>query len=248
MNNIYFKSLDIFIDSGELIGIIGPNGCGKSVFLKMISGRVKTDDIFIDKKNINDYNLEYKKNNIVCVFDDDIYNTSNVSDELKYYLSKLNFDKTIISSKVENFIKYFDLDNISCESFDNLGIESKVFIKILSLLIIEPTLICIDDLLTYLGISKKMKILNFIKERNITLLSVTSNMEELLLFDKVLVMNKGKKEVFGKVDDVLNNELLIKDIGLALPFIYDINSLLKSYELIDKEYLIYKELVNILWK
>lgn len=248
MEKILFKNLDLLINNGELIGIIGPNGSGKTVFLKMICGKIRNEYIFIDNKNINEYTIVYKKKNIVCVFDDNIYNTDNACDEIRYYLKKLNVISSEIEDKVKYFTEYFNLENLINSNFSLLSVENRVFIKILSLLIINPCIICIDDLLTYLSIDKKIKILNYIKDNNITLLNVTSNMEELLLFDKILVMNKGKKEVFDTVDKVLNNEKLFKDLGLNLPFIYDINNLLKSYELIDVNHIVYKDLVNMLWK
>lgn len=248
MKSITFKNLDIVVNSGELVGIIGPNGSGKTNFLKMICGRIRNDYISIDDQNINNYSLEYKKNNIVCVFDDNIYNTDNVKDELKYYLSKLMLNSVEIDNRVNDFVEFFSLDNLMGKSFINLSIEDRIYIKILSLLIIVPSLFCIDDLLTYLNKDKIIKILNYISGKNITLLCVTSNMEELLLFDKVLVLNKGKKEIYDSNIKVLENESLFKDLGMALPFIYDINSLLKDYELINENHIVYRELVDLLWK
>ena len=102
MKNITFKNLDITINSGELIGIIGPNASGKTCLLRMISGRVQNDYINIDAKNINNYSLEYKRNNIVCVFDDNIYNTHCVRSELRYYLEKLFLREEKINAKKEN--------------------------------------------------------------------------------------------------------------------------------------------------
>ena len=125
-----------------------------------------------------------------------------------------------------------------CEVYGNYGIGKIEY----------ACLFCIDDLLTYLELDRKIKILNYIKEKNITLLNVTSNMEELLYMDKILVMNKGKKEIFDKTEVVLDREDIFKDLGLSLPFIYDINNLLKSYELINDTHIIEKELVDLLWK
>lgn len=246
MKEIHIKNLDIKINSGDLINMIGSNGSGKTVILKMISGRVKNDSIFIDNKNISEYSLEYKKNNIVSVFDDDVFFNEYVKDELRYYLNKLN--KSNIEDTIKYFINYFDLENIIDFNINELRIEDKMYVKILSLLIINPILFCIDDLLTYLSIDKKHKILNYIKDNNITLLNITSNMEELLLLDKILVINKGKKELFDDTKIILSNENIFKELGLNLPFIYDINSMLKSYDLIKDKHIISKELVDMLWK
>ena len=248
MKNITFKNLDITINSGELVGIIGPNASCKTNFLKMICGRIKNEDINIDEHNINNYSLEYKRNNIVCVFDDNIYNTDNVKDELKYYLEKLFLNKDEIDNRINDFIEYFNLKDLIDKKFINLSTEDRIYIKILSLLVIVPSLFCIDDLLTYLNRDKKIKILNYIKDKNITLLSVSSNMEEVLLFDKVLILNKGKKVIFDKTINVLENENLFKELGISLPFIYDINNMLKDYELINENHIVYRELVDLLWK
>lgn len=248
MKNIIFKNLDITINSGELIGIIGPNACGKTSFLKMICGRLHNDFIYIDEKNVNNYSLEYKKNNIVCAFDDNIYNTDNVKDELKYYLEKLNITIEEIENRIKDFIEYFNLEELLYKGFINLSTEDRIYIKILSLLIIVPSLFCIDDLLTYLSKDKKIKILNYIKDKNITFLNVTNDMEELLLLDKVLILNKGKKVVYDKTINVLETERLFKELGITLPFIYDLNNMLKDYELINKSHIVYRELVDLLWK
>lgn len=242
------KHLNVNINSSELVGVIGTNGCGKTILLKMICGKFKNNNICIDNIDINQYSLDYKRNNIVCVFDDNIYNTNNPLDELKYYLNKINNNKIDIDNRINDFIDYFKLEDIIEKDFIDLNTEDRIYIKILSLLIIMPSLFCIDDLLTYLELDRKIKILNYIKEKNITLLNVTSNMEELLYMDKILVMNKGKKEIFDKTEVVLDREDIFKDLGLSLPFIYDINNLLKSYELINDTHIIEKELVDLLWK
>lgn len=246
--NINIKHLNINIKSGELVGVIGTNGCGKTILLKMICGKFRNDNIYINDKNINQYSLEYKKNNIVCVFDDNIYNTNNVFDELKYYLNKININELDIENRINDFIEYFKLNDIIEKEFIDLNIEERIYIKLLSLLIILPSLFCIDDLLTYLDLDKKIKILNYIKDKNITLINVTSNMEELLYMDNILIMNKGKKEIYDKTNIVLNKEDIFKELGLSLPFIYDINNLLKSYELVSDTHIIEKELVDLLWK
>lgn len=246
MKNIKFKNLDITINSGELIGVIGPNGSGKTLLLKMICGRIKNNYFYIDNKNVNYYSLDFKRNNIVCVFNDNLYKTSNVLDELKYYLEILKCND--IDERINDFINYFKLDNIISFTFDKLRLEDRVYVKLLSLLIINPSIYCVDDLFTYLSLDKKNRILNYIKERNITLLSVESNMNDLILYDKLLVLNKGKKEMFDNISVVLKNEVLFNLLGLNLPFTYEINTMLKSYDLIKEDHYNVKDLVDLLWK
>ena len=248
MEKIELKDLDISINSGELISIIGPNGSGKTLILKKLSGKIKNNDIYIDNININKYNLEYKQNNIICILNDTLFNTKTPKEELSYHLNKLNISKEEINNRLNNFIEFFDLENILNNLLINMNVEERFYIKILSLLIIIPNIVCIDNILTYLNKDKKMKILNYIKEKNMTLINVTSDMEELIYFDKILVINKGKKYLFDKTEKVLSNNTIFQELGLNLPFIYDINNLLKEYSLIKENHLIHKELVDLLWK
>lgn len=247
MVNVSFKRYEVNVSSGELVSIIGANGSGKTTFIKRICGKLNNQDLFINNKSISEYSLDYKKHNIACVFSDNRYNTESFSLELEYYLVKL-FDKDECRDRINYFIEYFNLDNIYNKKIIDLTNEDRVYLKILSLLIIKPIIFCIDDMLVYLSNEKKERILNYIKENDIILFSVISNMEEILKYDKVLVINKGERKLFDDVKNVLKDENLFKELGLSLPFIYDISNLLKSYDLIENDHIIEKELVDVLWK
>lgn len=247
MVNVNFKRYEVNVSSGELVSIIGVNGSGKTTFIKRICGKLNNQDLFINNKSISEYSLDYKKHNIACVFSDNRYNTESFSLELEYYLVKL-FDKNECRDRINCFIEYFNLDSVYDKKIIDLTNEDRVYLKILSLLIIKPIIFCIDDMLVYLNNEKKERILNYIKENDIILFSVISNMEEILKYDKVLVINRGEKELFDDVKNVLKDENLFKELGLSLPFIYDISNLLKSYDLIENDHIIEKELVDVLWK
>ena len=153
-----------------------------------------------------------------------------------------------IDYRIKEFKDFFKLDNILKSDFEDMSLEDRNYIKILSLLIIKPSIFCIDDLLTYLNRDKKTNILNYIKANEITLLNITSDMEELFLYDKILVMNKGYKYDFDLSKNILKNEKLFKDLGLNMPFIYDLNIMLKEYGLINELHIVHKELIDLLWK
>lgn len=248
MKTIYIKELDVSIKSGELIGIIGPNGSGKTRILKKLCGKVSNNDIFIDDKSISEYSLDYKRNNIVSILNSMHFNTTNVYDELIYNLKLLKYNDLEIKRRFENFKEYFKLKNINSFKINEMSIEEKVFIKILSLLIINPKLIAIDDLLTYLNYEKKQLIINYIKEKNMIFICATSNMEEILYFDKIILMDKGKKVLFNDLNEFLKNEKNFSNYNLEMPFIYSLNNLLKDYELIKENHIVYKELTDVLWK
>jgi energy-coupling factor transport system ATP-binding protein len=85
-------------------------------------------------------------------------------------------------------------------------------------------------------------------EQGITLINVTSNMEDLLFTDYTLCLYKKIIAVYGKTMEVIKNEKVLKRIGFNLPFIYDLSIQLKLYGLIKKETVNEEKLVNEIWK
>lgn len=245
MKSFSVKNYNFSLNKGDIIAIVGNNNSGKTFFLENIIGKIKNNNIFIDDININKYSISYKKKNIVCIFNNNLFNTTNSKDELEYYLKYLNiYDIDIIN----DFIIYFKLSNIINKSFKLLTTSERIYIKILSFLIINPSIICIDDLLTYLDNEMKLKIINYIKNKNISLIYVTTNKEELLFSDKIMILNNNKNIMFDYSNIVLKNNNILEENGVSVPFIYNINNLLLNYNLINDYHLVKKELVEYLWK
>ena len=242
------KNMNIDINRGELIGVVGPNGSGKTHLLEMIIGRHNNREIYIDDKKITKYSIDYKRKNIVAVFNDDDFYTSSPKDEIRYFLNKVNYNNNDIDSKVVDFINYFNIGEILNKDYSDIDYEEKIYIKILSYLIINPSVFCLDDLLTFLSNERQKRILNYVKDKKIMLISSISNTNELKYYDKLIVLNKGRCIKYDTVSKILSNEQLFNELGLSIPFIYDINSMLKNYGLINESHLIEKDLVDILWK
>ena len=94
----------------------------------------------------------------------------------------------------------------------------------------------------------KLLLLNYLNSKNILLINVTTNMEDVLYTDYVLCIYKGISAIDGKTLDVLENEKLLKRLGLSLPFMVDLSIQLKLYGLINKIYLNKEAMVKNLWK
>ena len=126
--------------------------------------------------------------------------------------------------------------------------NEKILIKILSLLIINPSILGIDNLLTYLTIENKMKLLKYAKENNITILSVTNNKEELLLGNYILIIDNYKVADYGKTEILLKDEKLLSKYGMKMPFIIELSSGLNYYDLLKNDYSDEKTLIGEIWK
>ena len=102
--------------------------------------------------------------------------------------------------------------------------------------------------MSYLDDKRIDKILDYIKDNNITLIYVTTNTEFLLKSDNVVVMNNFKSIMNSNVKSVLNGNSILPYIGLKLPFIVDLSQNLILYDLIDKVMTDDGKLVSKLWK
>lgn len=108
--------------------------------------------------------------------------------------------------------------------------------------------IIFNDVLSFLDLKLKKKLLKYLKEKNIRVINFTSNPEELLIYKYVVVIDAGDILYQGNVSDVLSHEAKLKSLGFALPFVFDLSLQLKSYGLINELYFNDKKLEDELWK
>ena len=249
MDKLVVKKMDVNIElNGLITAVIGPTNSGKTTLLKKLCNRIDNSDVYIDDISIKEYDITFLRNNMVVVLDDDIHYTDTVTDELFFHLNELGYSPSEITSKVENILKYFKMEKLAHEYLDSLYMEDRMMVKILSYLIINPKVFAIDDLMSYLDDKRIDKILDYIKENNITLIYVTTNTEFLLKADNVVVMNNFKSIMNSNVQSVLNGNSILPYIGLKLPFIVDLSQNLILYDLIDKVMTDDGKLVSKLWK
>lgn len=152
------------------------------------------------------------------------------------------------SKKSDEIIKLLNIKDLLESNYEDLGIEDKVLVMITSHLSGEKELIIFDDILSFLNNSLKNKIIKYLKTKKITLINFTSNIEETLLGDNLIVLENSQIVLSGKNIDVLKNEKELKDLGLYLPFIVDLSIQLNLYKLLNKIYIDDKKLMGDLWK
>ena len=250
-----YESLPVFIDlnftlrKDKTLSIIGLSGSGKTTLLKLLNGEMEYEgDILIDDVKVTPDNIEKTKGFISVVFNDNSFLTDTVKEELKYSLEQINIDPKVIKQSVEELNEYFGINKLLNKPIDILSKNDKVLVKILSYAIICPKYIAIDDMLSDLDIRTKILLLNYFNSKNILLINVTSDLEDILYTDYVMCLYKGISGIDGKSLDVLKEEKILKRLGFSLPFMVDLSIQLKLYGLIDKVYLNKEAMVKNLWK
>ena len=121
-------------------------------------------------------------------------------------------------------------------------------LKILSCLNSNNEVFVFMNVLTYLDNDFKERLIRYLKLGNRRIINYTTDIEETLLLDYIVVIHENKVIMEGKKELVLKEEKILKKLGFNLPFAVELSNGLKYYGLVTKTYFNNKELVNDLWK
>ena len=121
-------------------------------------------------------------------------------------------------------------------------------LKILSCLNSNNKIFVFMNVLTYLDSDFKEKVIRYLKLGSKRIINYTTDIEETLLLDYIVVIHENKIIMEGKKELVLKEEKILKKLGFHLPFVVELSNGLKYYGLVTKTYFNNKELVNDLWK
>lgn len=249
MNILEVKDMDISVElNGLITSIIGPASSGKTTLARKLCNRIDNSSVFIDGKCINDYELYFLKRNIAVVMDDNNYETEYVASELIYYQDRLDVNIEDSQKKLEEIAAFFKIKGLLNKKIQSIYMSDKILIKILSLLVINPKVFVIDNLINYLKNDKKILLFKYIKDNGISLINLTTNSEDLLLSDNVVVLNNFKAVISGSPKSILEGNSILPYMGLKLPFVVDLSHNLILYNVVDKIYTDTRKLVDKLWK
>lgn len=136
----------------------------------------------------------------------------------------------------ENFESYKVLDTM--DGFDAIKMQVEVFLS---------KRIVFNEIWYYLSKEEKSELLEILKRRNVSFVNITSNVEDVLYSDYVIVYDDDKKVLEGNKEMVLRNEKLLKRLGYGIPFVVDLSIQLNYYDIFDTVYYDMDKLTEALW-
>lgn len=143
------------------------------------------------------------------------------------------------------------LDKYNCiELIDKkeLTYIDEIKINILKSLSSNKDIIVFYDILNYIDNKTKNEIIKELKENNKQIINYTTEIEESLLLDYLIVVHNNEVIMEGNTKEVLKEEKIIKKLGFKLPLIIELSNGLKYYDVISKTYYSIESLVEDLWK
>ena len=252
-----FKAIDdlsLEVKQGEFVAIIGHNGSGKSTLSKNLNAiLVPTQgDIYIDGMNTKDesklWNIRQTAGMVFQNPDNQIVATV-VEEDVAFGPENLGVEPTLIRERVEDALKSVGIYELKDRQPHLLSGGQKQRVAIAGIIAMRPKCIIFDEATAMLDPSGRKEVMNVIKklnkEENITTLHITHYMEEAVQADRVVVVDKGKKLLEGTPKEVFKNVDLLKEIGLDVPYMTELASLLREEGLdLDDDILTVDEMVD----
>lgn len=225
------KNVNIEIEKGDFVGIIGHTGSGKSTLVQHLNGLVKPtsgkiyfngEDIWENEAKIRD--LRFKVGLVFQYPEYQLFDTT-VESDIAFGPRNMGLSDSEIAERVEMAAYYVGLSNelLKQSPFDLSG-GQKRRAALAGVLAMKPEVLILDEPTAGLDPIGRDTILDrigkFRKESNTTVLLVSHSMEDVAkVADKVLVMNNGEAVMFDTVEKVYSNGEQLHKMGLNIPHI-----------------------------
>ncbi len=224
----FINNLDLKIDDGEMVGIIGNTGCGKSTFVRLIAGLIKSDSgkIIIDGDDITNkkFNKEILRRKLGIVFqfpEMQLFEQTIEKDiffGLKQY--KLTYDEKYKRAKEALELLGLDFERIKDKSPLALSGGEKRKIAIAGILVCKPKYLIFDEPIAGLDCNSKdsfMKLLLALKQNGTTIIIISHNTDYLAEYvDRILVMDGGKIILDDKPNEIFNQTNLLNNLNIGV--------------------------------
>ena len=243
-------NVNIELDKGEFVAIIGHTGSGKSTLVQHLNGLLKPTDgnILLDEKNIHGskstlFDARFRVG--LCfqypeyqLFEETVYK------DIAFGPTNMGLSKGEVDERVRKAAKYVGIpDEMLLKSPFDLSGGQKRRVAIAGVISMEPEILILDEPTSGLDPMGREQILSLVKnyreKTGKTVIIVSHSMEDVARFaTKVIVMNDARVEMTGTVDEVFEKASRLREIGLSVPQITEIFIKLreKGYNVSEKVY------------
>ena len=223
------KDINLKIDDGQFIGIIGHTGSGKSTLIQHLNGliRATSGTIYFNGEDIyaDDYNMKDLRSQVGLVFqypEHQLFETT-IFDDVCFGPKNQGLDKKTVELRAFEALHNVGFpDELYDQSPFDLSGGQKRRVAIAGLLAMKPQVLILDEPTAGLDPAGRDEILNLIakmhKELGITVILVSHSMEDVAKYvERIIVMNSGEVMYDGTPKDVFHHYKELEAIGLAAP-------------------------------
>lgn len=214
------SNISFFADAGQVVGIIGSTGSGKSSLVSLIPHfyDATSGTVFVDGKNVNAYDIDELRSKIGFVMQKAVLFLGTVRDNIKWGKKDATDEEIISALKLaqiyDTIVEKDGLDTVIEQNGGNLSGGQKQRLSIARALVSKPEIIVLDDSSSALDFATEKALREAILslDYNPTLFIVSQRASSILTADKIIVLEDGKIVGMGTSDELLNSCEIYREI------------------------------------
>ena len=250
------KDVSFHVKQGEWLSIVGHNGSGKSTTVRLIDGLLEAEsgDILISGDKLTVDNVWEKRRQIGMVFQnpDNQFVGATVEDDVAFGLENQGMDYPMMVKRVHEALELVGMQNFKEREPARLSGGQKQRVAIAGVVALQPDIIILDEATSMLDPEGRLELIRTVKEikdkNHLTVISITHDLDEISLSDRVLVMKNGRVESTATPRELFSRPDL-EDLGLDQPFVNQVKAaMIQTGLTLSKTYLTEKELQEQLWE
>lgn len=222
------EKINLTITQGEWVAIIGRNGSGKSTFAKLLNYLLVPTEgtIVIDGVEVNADNVWTIRDLVGMVFQnpDNQFVGATVEDDVAFGLENRNTPRQEMLPRVVSVLDRVHMSAFSDREPARLSGGQKQRVAIASVLAVEPKILILDEATAMLDPQGRMEMIALVRELkatmgdDLTVLSITHDIDEASHADKVVVLSDSHIREIGRPEDIFVNADKLRELGLSVPF------------------------------
>lgn len=250
------NKVSLNINQGEWIAIIGHNGSGKSTLAKTINGLLlpESGSIKVNGQEINEKTIWEVRRNVGMVFQnpDNQFVGSTVEDDVAFGLENQGVPREEMLVRVRESLEQVRMAEFMRKEPSRLSGGQKQRVAIAGIVALRPNVIILDEATSMLDPEGRLEVIATLKkikeENNLTVLSITHDIDEAANANRIFVMKKGELIQEGTPEEIFSQGEKLIELGLDLPFPERLKSALKARGVdVPKEYMTEEGMVDWLW-
>ena len=250
------KDITFHVKRGEWLSIVGYNGSGKSTTVRLIDGLLEAEsgEIVIDGQRLTEENIWNIRRQIGMVFQnpDNQFVGATVEDDVAFGLENQGLSRQEMKKRVEEALDLVGMLDFKKREPARLSGGQKQRVAIAGVVALRPAILILDEATSMLDPEGRRELIETVKgirkDYDMTVISITHDLEEVAMSDRVLVMKKGEIESTSSPRELFSRNDL-DQIGLDDPFANQLKHSLSQngYDL-PENYLTESELEDKLWE
>lgn len=256
-SNWVIKNVDLSVFTGEWLAVVGQNGSGKSTLAKLLNGLLPPGKGSVQVEGYSTTDQESlwevrRRVGIVFQNPDNQFVGSTVRDDVAFGMENRGVHREEMVRRLDESVSKVAMTDFLMQEPHRLSGGQKQRVAIAGILAVRPSIVILDEATSMLDPKGRKEVLATVRQLNqdegVTVISITHDLSETLLADRICVMNHGEIVDIAAPKDIFRHGDELKEIGLDLPFSIKLRERLRKEGVAVSEHVITEEeLVDELW-